>query len=465
MDLASLNEQVQPDRRYEAIVLVQEAAARWPEPLGAIAAACATGMVLGLAGSSAHDLAADLPDGFDPGPGALLMASSASPGRVIVDRSGVWVGQRDTGPEGADDPLKWMYDELWARGVGPNNVLVVGGSEAPAVLARQLDQRRRRILPSVRPEPGWEMTSEGFDINRLRVNAALFALADGVVGTSGTPLAAHPESRRWVLVGNAYVGTGPETHLLTAPVAMQLPIEMADMPDVRRRLDLRSGVLHEEVSTSAGPLTSVRFSSLARPGTVVFRAQCPAPCPDGPPLLAPADDPTADEGIEGTARWMRTAGEPGGIVAAATDMRCGEVVDRFAVYRADPERMPEPGEALARLSDAAAAGVDALLVEHRQAWAERWADADVVIEGDDELQRAVRFSLFHLMASVPDLGEAAVGARGLSGTSYRGHVFWDADTFTLPFLAATHPASARAMLEYRLRRLPAAMALATELSQ
>jgi trehalose/maltose hydrolase-like predicted phosphorylase len=35
-------------------------------------------------------------------------------------------------------------------------------------------------------------------------------------------------------------------------------------------------------------------------------------------------------------------------------------------------------------------------------------------------------------------------------------VFWDADVFVLPFLAATHPAAARAILEYRVRRIPAA---------
>ena len=60
------------------------------------------------------------------------------------------------------------------------------------------------------------------------------------------------------------------------------------------------------------------------------------------------------------------------------------------------------------------------------------------------------------MASVADEGEAAVGARGLSGPGYRGHVFWDSDVFVLPFLAATHPPAARAMLEYRIRRLDAA---------
>ncbi len=65
------------------------------------------------------------------------------------------------------------------------------------------------------------------------------------------------------------------------------------------------------------------------------------------------------------------------------------------------------------------------------------------------------------MASVADSGEAAVGARGLTGAAYRGHVFWDGDIFVFPFLAATHPEAARAMLEYRIRRLPAARAAAT----
>jgi trehalose/maltose hydrolase-like predicted phosphorylase len=72
----------------------------------------------------------------------------------------------------------------------------------------------------------------------------------------------------------------------------------------------------------------------------------------------------------------------------------------------------------------------------------------------------VRLALFHLIGCAGDAGEAAVGARGLSGRGYRGHVFWDSDVFVLPFLAATHPAAARAILEYRVRRLPAAQAAA-----
>jgi trehalose/maltose hydrolase-like predicted phosphorylase len=164
---------------------------------------------------------------------------------------------------------------------------------------------------------------------------------------------------------------------------------------------------------------------------------------------------------------MRVAAEPGGIAAAAsdrTDERTNRV-DRIAVYRSDPDRLPDTADAMAALSAASETGFDELLAEHRRTWDARWRDADIVIEGDDDLQLATRYALFHLMASVPDEGEAAVGARGLTGTSYRGHVFWDADTFTLPFLAATHPAAARAMLEYRIRRLPMARARARELGR
>jgi trehalose/maltose hydrolase-like predicted phosphorylase len=166
---------------------------------------------------------------------------------------------------------------------------------------------------------------------------------------------------------------------------------------------------------------------------------------------------------------MSVGSGSGGIVAAAsesraTDSRLGRL-DRLAAYRADPVRPPARVEALRDLRAAEAAGFDRLLVEQRAAWARRWADADIRIEGDDELERAVRFALFHLLGSVGDSGEAALGARGISGMAYRGHVFWDSDVFVLPFLAATHPASARAMLEYRVRRLPAAPEAAAALGR
>ena len=70
----------------------------------------------------------------------------------------------------------------------------------------------------------------------------------------------------------------------------------------------------------------------------------------------------------------------------------------------------------------------------RAAWARRWEEMGVRIEGDPDLQRAVDFALFHLDSSIaPGARQAPLGPRGLSGPSYRGHVFWDSEVFVLPF--------------------------------
>ena len=57
----------------------------------------------------------------------------------------------------------------------------------------------------------------------------------------------------------------------------------------------------------------------------------------------------------------------------------------------------------------------------------------------------------------------SIGARGLSGTAYKGHVFWDTDIFMLPFFILTYPEAARALLMYRYHTLAAARAKAARL--
>jgi trehalose/maltose hydrolase-like predicted phosphorylase len=164
---------------------------------------------------------------------------------------------------------------------------------------------------------------------------------------------------------------------------------------------------------------------------------------------------------------MRVHGSGGHLAAVVreTERRDQEArisLERIGCYETSMDAVSALDTAERSLHRAEQHGFESLLVAHRAAWAERWEEADVLIEGDPDLQKAVRFGLFHLMASVADSDEAAVGARGLTGPGYRGHVFWDSDVFVLPFLAATHPAAARAMLEYRVRRLPAAREAAAE---
>ena len=108
-------------------------------------------------------------------------------------------------------------------------------------------------------------------------------------------------------------------------------------------------------------------------------------------------------------------------------------------------------------------GVQALVRDHVDAWSRRWDAAEVQIIGDDEAQRALRFAVYHLVAAAnPEDEHASIGARGLTGQAYRGHVFWDTEIYMLPFYLFTDPPAARALLMYRYHTLGAARRKAKE---
>lgn len=95
--------------------------------------------------------------------------------------------------------------------------------------------------------------------------------------------------------------------------------------------------------------------------------------------------------------------------------------------------------------------------ENVNAWAQEWARTDVVIEGDDEAQLAIRFNLFQMLIAAPRNDDRVnIGAKTLSGFGYRGHTFWDTEIFMLPLFTFTAPHIARNLLNYRYRHLPAA---------
>lgn len=299
---------------------------------------------------------------------------------------------------------------------------------------------------------------EDVDLASEPARAAILTLSDGIVGTRAN----SPGSTEGagVVAAGIYHGAGPETALAPLPGWNQASLEEA-IPR-RRVLDLRDGTLRTELDTPGGEASTVAFASLARPGTAVLVAEGAAfqDDPTGPLQL-----PAAAEHGRVDARWWARVHGSGGVAVAASErivrMTAARLrLERLVAYATDPRQAPRPEAALEALEAAEQLGVETLLAEQRSAWARRWSIADIRIEGDPELQRAVRFCLFHLMASVADRAEAALGAKGLSGPGYRGHVFWDTDVFVLPFLAATHPSAARALVGYRVQRLDAARAAA-----
>ncbi|HEX9373913.1 MAG TPA: glycosyl hydrolase family 65 protein, partial [Roseiflexaceae bacterium] len=118
----------------------------------------------------------------------------------------------------------------------------------------------------------------------------------------------------------------------------------------------------------------------------------------------------------------------------------------------------------AALHAARRAGPPRLIEAHTRAWAERWRANEVVVEGDEIAQTALRFAGYHLISAAnPDDERISIGARALTGDAYLGHVFWDTEIFLLPFYTYTWPAAARALLMYRWYTLPAARAKAARL--
>jgi kojibiose phosphorylase len=109
------------------------------------------------------------------------------------------------------------------------------------------------------------------------------------------------------------------------------------------------------------------------------------------------------------------------------------------------------------LAASTAAGYAALLRAHRARWADLWRDCDIMIEGDDRAQQAVRYNIFQLLIAAPHYTDrASIPAKTLSGFGYRGHVFWDTEIFIVPFFTWTRPEIARNLLMYRYHTLAGA---------
>jgi trehalose/maltose hydrolase-like predicted phosphorylase len=138
-----------------------------------------------------------------------------------------------------------------------------------------------------------------------------------------------------------------------------------------------------------------------------------------------------------------------------------ELYRLVAVARADGSGDDPAAAAVGALARSHRKGWRAILADHEDAWRDRWSKSDVVIEGDDGIQRAIRFAVYHLASGAnPDDERVSIGARALTGDAYFGHVFWDTEIYLLPFYTITWPAAARALLMYRYHTLPAARAKA-----
>jgi alpha,alpha-trehalose phosphorylase len=301
-----------------------------------------------------------------------------------------------------------------------------------------------------------------------------------------------------------------------------LDVRYGELLAHERELDLRAGVLRRRVEWKSPTGTTVRVTStrlvsfvqravaailyevepLERPVRVVVQSELvanePAPARSEDPRAAAALEAplVSEEHFEHAARVVLvhstrasklgmaagmdhvidgpagtdTAAESGPDVGRATvaaDLEPGERlrVVKFLAYSWSSRRSFAAlrDEVVAVLAEARHIGWDGLVAEQRAYLDEFWAGGDVELDGDTELQQAVRFALFHTLQAGARAEQRAIAAKGLTGPGYDGHTFWDTERFILPVLTYTAPHAAGDALRWRHATLDLARERAAQL--
>ena len=363
-------------------------------------------------------------------------------------------------------------------------------NSSPELLARQVSFHSMELPAAPTSDLEWILVEEGFTLAREHDLESLFAIGNGYAGSRGslsegsalsapaTFLAGVFDSQPGSLPG--LVATADWSRLSAIIDGQPLRLNQGDDLEHRRILDMRQAILwrewrHQDEAGRIMRLRTLRFASLADRHLLV---QCVTVTPEnfggrafidaaliGPKVEVTASGTTvamavAHRVVNHAGRWTPSAELIAG--RESLELRLGETcrLDRIVALHTSRDTV-NPRETADRHVERAIEDLTRVVDEHRGAWLARWKASDLRIEGDLAAQRALRFAIYHLSSAAnPRDDRVSIGARGLSGTAYKGHVFWDTDIFMLPFFIFAYPEAARALVMYRYHTLPAARAKA-----
>ncbi len=375
------------------------------------------------------------------------------------------------------------------------------------------DAMRQELEPTA--DPAWIIHQHGFDPLRDASRQSRFAISNGFLGVpggrainrGGCNVVPPP-----TYVAGLFDALGAEQPLPgLVPAADWLRIQVSpaggplsphpdNMSFHSRTLDLRRGVLLTECLLARDPGVAIRWRvlrlvslddravgvQLIRIGVeageteVTFEASF-----DGLAFGLVTEQLDQDLGV-----WRTNASGKRLAMAAAVSLRVdGELLvanalgpfkqawtwtmhpgqvgwfeRTVAIVRSDTSDRDSGSDARDILGVARALGWRDVLTRHKAAWIDRWDCSDVEVDGDVAAQQALRFAAYHLNGAANPLDErVSIGARALTGSDYRGHVFWDTEIFLLPFYTLTWPEAARALLMYRFHTLDGARAKASRM--
>ncbi|MEV5775141.1 glycoside hydrolase family 65 protein [Streptomyces antimycoticus] len=169
----------------------------------------------------------------------------------------------------------------------------------------------------------------------------------------------------------------------------------------------------------------------------------------------------------GSTRSSSESADDVGRFTVSADLDPGETlrIEKFVSYGWSGIRsLPAVRDQVeAALTGARNTGWQGLLDQQREYLDGFWRHADIEVDGDAEIQQAVRFALFHVLQAGSRAEQRSIPAKGLTGSGYDGHAFWDTETFVLPLLTYTSPNCVAEALHWRQNTLPAARARAEQL--
>ncbi|MFJ8032457.1 glycoside hydrolase family 65 protein [Streptomyces sp. NPDC096032] len=177
----------------------------------------------------------------------------------------------------------------------------------------------------------------------------------------------------------------------------------------------------------------------------------------------------ADHLVEGpgSTRWTAQCEPDVSRLTVTADLEPGQPLRlvKFVAYGWSGERsLPAVHDQVdGAVAAAVSTGWDGLVAAQRAYLDRFWAGADVEVEGDAQIQQAVRFALFHVLQAAARGENRAIPAKGLTGTGYDGHSFWDTESYVLPLLTFTAPEAVAPALRWRHGTLPAARERARQL--
>lgn len=107
-------------------------------------------------------------------------------------------------------------------------------------------------------------------------------------------------------------------------------------------------------------------------------------------------------------------------------------------------------------------GYEELKNEHTSLFFSLYKNAKVSLKGDPNGEIESNYSIYMLLILGDRNRFRSIPARGVSGQTYKGAIFWDTEIFLLPFFSFQEPAVARNLLKYRIHTLEGAKKKAKE---